>query len=119
MYILIATIFIAELIIAFSIINFIIRADKKICDINACITEFNPLAQTCMQYIRCVSDNLCNNVKTGIDFVKKYQERAWVKVISTFAIYSMLVLFRVRKIKVKKIFGLVGAISEIALDLAV
>ncbi len=119
MYIFIATIFIAELIIAFSIINLIIKADKKICDINDCISEFNPLAKTCMQYVRCVSTSFFTNVKTGIDFIKKHQEKIWVKAISTSAIYLMLVLFRIKRIKVKKLFNLVGVIADIALDFVV
>lgn len=119
MYIFISIIFIAELIIALSIINFIIKADRKVCDLNDCVTEFNPLAKTCMQYFRCVSDSFCKSVQTGIDFIKKHNERAWVKVISSVAIYSMLVLFRIKRIKAKKLFNLVGAIGDIALDLAV
>ncbi len=119
MYIFISTIFIAELIIALSIINFIIKADKKICDINDCVTEFNPLAKTCMQYVRCVSDSFCASIKTGIDFVKKYQKKVIGKTILTALIYSMLVLFKIKQIRVKKIYKLIGAIGDIALDLAV
>ena len=119
MYIFISIIFIAELIIALSIINFIIKADRKICDINDCVTEFNPLAKTCMQYVRCVTTSFCEKIKTGMGFIKKYQQKVIGKTILTVSIYSMLVLFRLKRIRAKKIYKLVGAIGDIALDLAI
>ena len=119
MYIFIAIIFIAELIIALQIILLILKADKKVCDFNDCIKEFNPLAQTCMQYVRCLSNVFSDNVSKVINFIKKQREKIIFKTITSVAIYSLLLFFRFKKIKMKRIHKLFGAIRDIALELAV
>ena len=74
MYLFIAIIFIAELIIACTLINFIVKADKKVCRYNACIEAFNPLAQTCLQYSRCLVSTFNRSFDSFFVFIKKKQE---------------------------------------------
>ena len=119
MYILIAVIFIAELIIALQLILLIVNADKKVCYYNECLMAFNPLAKTCLQYIRCLSASFNNKVLKTIEFIKKQHEKIVFKTISTFAIYIMLVLFKIKKIKAKKISSLLGAIRDLALEIVI
>ena len=75
MYLFIAIIFIAELIIACTIINYIIKADKAVCRYNECIKVFNPLVQTCLQYARCLVTTFNSSFESFIDFVRKKQEQ--------------------------------------------
>lgn len=119
MYIFIATIFIAELIIALSLINLMVKVDKKVRDFNECVKAFNPLTQTSLQYFRCLSTNFRDKIKGTIDFFKKQHKRLIVKTISTVAIYSMLVLFKTKKIRMSKILNLAIAIRDIAMELAI
>lgn len=116
---LIAIVFIAELIIAFQLISLIMKADRKVCDLNACVQAFNPLAETCMQYVRCVTDVFTTNVKKGIDFIQKQKSKLIIKTIITVAIYAGLFLFKFKKIKVKRVKNLAGAIRDLVLDLVI
>ena len=119
MFMLIAIVFIAELIIAFQIISLIMKADRKVCDINACVKEFNPLEKTCMQYARCLSASFSEKIKKGIEVIQKQRLILISKTIIVVAIYTGLILFRIRRIKFNRLSNLIGAISDIALDLAV
>ncbi len=119
MYIFIAIIFIAELIIALQLILLITKLDKRVCDINECVKTFNPLAKTCMEYIRCLTSQFCTKVSKSIEFVKKQREKIIMKTIITVSIYSLLFIFKFKKIKAKKINKLLGAIRDVAVDLAV
>jgi len=119
MYILIAVIFIAELIIALQIILLITKADKKVCDLNECVNAFNPLAKTCLEYVNCLSSVFNKNVIKGIEFIKKQHHKMIIKTISTMAIYTMLIFFKIKRVRAKKIFNLAGAIRDLALEIAI
>ena len=119
MYILICVIFIAELIIALQLILLIKRADKKICGINECVKTFNPLAKTCLEYVNCLSKMFNRNVSNAIFFIKKQQKRVIFKTITTFAIYTMLIFFKIKKIKLRKVFKLADAIRDFALEMVI
>lgn len=119
MYMFIAIVFIAELIIFFQLISLIMKIDKKVCDINSCVKEFNPLAKTYMQYLRCLTSTFLSKLNTGIEFVKKQREKFIFKSITTVALYCMLLLFRLKKVRLRRIGNLVGAIRDILLDLTV
>ena len=119
MYILISVIFIAELIIALQLIFLIRKADKKVCDLNDCVKTFNPLVKTSLEYARCLSSTLNRNIINGIEFIKNQRQKMIVKIISTIAIYSMLIFFKIRKVKAKKIYKLVGAIRDVAIEMAI
>jgi len=119
MYIFITIIFIAELIIAFQLIMLIIKVDKRICDINDCVKEFNPLVETCMEYVRCLRLSFGEKIKKTVEFVNKQRQKIIVKTTITICIYVLLFMFKIKKIKFNKIGKLAGAIRDIALDLAV
>lgn len=119
MYLFIAIIFIAELIIAGTIIKWIVKADKHACRYNACVEAFNPLAETCLQYIRCLVSSFNNSFEGFISFVKKKQEQIIFKTILIIAIYSLLFLFKIKADKASKVYRLVGAIRDIVSEFAV
>ena len=119
MYIFIAIIFIAELIIAHFIISNLIKWDRQVRYYNACVETFNPLLQTCMQYGRCLVSTFKNSFENAITFVKKKREQLISKVIFAVAIYSLLIIFKVKTYKAKKIYKLAGTIKDLLLELAV
>ncbi|HIT92155.1 MAG TPA: hypothetical protein IAD11_04465 [Candidatus Stercorousia faecigallinarum] len=119
MYLFIAIIFIAELIIACTVINFIVKADRKVRRYNACVETFNPLAQTCLQYSRCLVSTFNRSFENFFVFIKKKQEQIVFKTIVIIAIYSILFLFKIKADKASKFYKLAGVIRDIVTDLAV
>lgn len=119
MYIFIAIIFIAELIIAHFIISNLIKWDEKVRYYNACVKTFNPLLQTCLQYGRCLVSSFKNSFEGVILYVKKKRELFISKIIFAVAIYSLLIIFKIKTNKAKKIYKLAGAIKDLVLELAV
>ena len=119
MYIFIGIIFISEIIIAYFIISNLIKWDRKVRYYNACVESFNPLLQTCMQYGRCLVASFKNSFEKFIAYVKKKHEQLITKVVFAVAIYSVLILFRVKTKKVQKIYKLAGVIKDLVLELAV
>ena len=119
MYIFIAIIFIAELIIAHYIISYLVKLDRCVKYYNACIESFNPLLQTCLEYGRCVVATFKNSFENFIAFVKKKQEQIIIKIILAIAIYSILLVFKIRQEKAKKVFKLASAIKDILLEFAI
>ena len=110
MYIFIAIIFIAELIIAHFIISNLIKWDEKVRYYNACVKTFNPLLQTCLQYGRCLVSSFKNSFEA---------EQFISKIIFAVAIYSLLIIFKIKTNKAKKIYKLAGAIKDLVLELVV
>ena len=119
MYILITIVFIAELIIAFNLINWIRKADKKVCAYNDCVKEFNPLVEISLQYARCLVGNFNEGFEKVYTFIKKKQEQIIFKILVMIAIYSILILFKIKTTKASKIYKLIGVIRDIAIELAV
>lgn len=119
MYIFIGIIFIAELIIAHFIISNLIKWDRKVQYYNACAESFNPLLKTCMQYGRCIVATFKNSFENVIAYVKKKHEQFVTKIVFAIAIYSVLVLFRVKTQKIKKIYKLAGVVKDLVIELAV
>lgn len=119
MYLFIAIIFIAELIIAGTVINFIVKLDKKVQYYSCCVEAFNPLLETCLQYSRCLVANFKNSLESVIVFVKKKREQIVYKTVAVVGIYLILILFRIKKIKAEKIYRLAGVVKDIVLEFAV
>lgn len=119
MYILITIVFIAELIIALNLINLLIKADKAIMHYNACVEVFNPLAKTCMQYVRCLVSNFNTAFDKIFAFIRKKQQQVISNTLIMTTIYLFLIIFKIRTKKVSKIYKLIGAIRDIAIELAV
>ena len=119
MYLFIAIIFIAELIIAVTIINYIVKADRTVLKLNQCVTAFNPLAKTCMQYSRCLVSAFSRSFSGFVAYVEKKREQIIFKTILIVAIYSLLFIFKIKSDKVSKFYRLAGAIRDIAADFVV
>ena len=115
MYIFIGIIFIAELIIAHFIISNLIKWDRKVQYYNACAESFNPLLKTCMQYGRCIVATFKNSFENTINFVKKKREQLINKIIFAVAVYSLLIIFKIKTNKAKKIYKLAGTIKDLLL----
>lgn len=119
MYLFIAIIFIAELIIACTVINYIVKADRAVCKYNECIKVFNPLVLTCMQYARCLVSAFNNSFEKFVVFIKKKQEQVVYKTILIIVIYTFLFLFKMKADKASKIYRLIGAIRDVVVDFGV
>ena len=118
MYIFISIIFIAELIIAYQLISLIMKLDRKICDINDCVCEFNPLAHTFMRYIRIQAAAFSEKITKVINFINRQKEKTMIKVLIAISINAVILVFRVKKIKVRKVVRLAAAVADIAADLS-
>lgn len=119
MYILIAIVFIAELIIAFNLINLIVKADKKVCELISIVEAFKPLAETFMQYARCKASELNKTFEKAINFIRKKQEQIVFKTIIMIAIYAVLIVFKIKFQKASKIYKLIAVMRDLAFELSV
>lgn len=119
MYTLIAIIFIAELIIAHKIISLIMKFDRKVCDINECVLEFNPLATTFMRYVRLQAIAISDKILKVIKFINEQKQKTFVKIIFIIGINIAFILFNIRRIKSKRISNLAIALLDLAFDLKV
>ena len=118
MYVFIAIVFIAELIIALNLIILIVKADKKVREINDCVTVFNPLAETFMQYVRCLVKSFNSSFTDVIEFFKKKKEQVIFKTVVMIAIYALLIVFKLKTHKASKIYRLISVIRDLALEIA-
>lgn len=119
MYIFIATIFIAELIIALNLILLLVKADRKVRYYNNCVDAFNPLAETALQYARCRVSEFNKSFKCVLEFIKKKKEQVVFKTVFMISIYLILILFKLKMNKASKIYKLVAVIRDLAVELAV
>ena len=83
MYLFIAIIFIAELIIVFHIISAIVRADKYVCRLNERVKECHPQIEQCIFSIKdCVScAKSC--VEAAVNFIKCKRQEFVNRIIKT------------------------------------
>ncbi len=94
MYLFIAIIFIAELIIAGNIINGILRAARKIRALNSRVKELKPeIHNAIVQTRECVSC-LQTGVNAAITFVKRKHQEVMRRITRTILIYLMLILIK-------------------------
>ena len=119
MYILIAIVFIAELIIALNLILWIVKADKKVRYYNQCVDVFNPLAQTALQYARCKVSEFNKSFACIFEFIRKKKEQVIFKTVFMISIYAMLIVFKIKMNKASKIYKLIAVMRDLALELAV
>lgn len=96
MYLFIATIFIAELIIASTIISKIVQADKWVCKFNEkvslCRPEIKNGINTIKDTVSCAKE-LVENFTT---LIRKKQQEFRLRVIKTLIIYALLVVMKSR-----------------------
>ncbi len=119
MYILISIVFIAELIIALSLINLIVKTDRKVCHLNCCVKAFKPLAQTYLQYARTLVSNFSSNFEKTFSFIRKKKEQIIFKTVVMVSIYLLLILFKIKFTKASKIYRLISVMRDLAIELTV
>ena len=94
MYLFIAIIFIAELIIAATLINGIIKADRMICSLNSKVSALKPDIKCALAQTReCVSC-LQTSVNSLISFVKRKHQEVMRRVTKTILIYLILLIMK-------------------------
>ncbi len=92
MYLFIAIIFIAELIIALHIIFYVIKADRYVCALNEKVKECRPQIEECLF---CVKDSVScakSCVEAAINFIKCKRQEFMERIIKTLLIYLLLLL---------------------------
>ena len=114
MYLFIAIIFIAELIIAVTVINYITKIDNKVLELNSCVEVFNPLAEVCLQYARCLATTFRLNFDKLINFISHKRKQIFNKLLILIAIYIVLFLFRAKSKKYSNAYHIAGVIQDIA-----
>lgn len=119
MYTLIGIIFIAELIITFQILSFIVKFDRKICDINCCLKEFNPFLETLMKYVRLKVTTILESISKAINIINDKKRKAIVRIAIIVAINLLFIIFRIKKLKTNKVINLAVALLDIVADLKV
>ena len=119
MYTLISIVFIAELIIAYQIISIIVKLDKKVCNINCYIKEFNPLAETFLKYVRLQVSSVTNKISNTINYIRERKNKAIVKILIIVGINVGFILFKINRVKTHKIVNLAVAMFDLAADFSV
>lgn len=114
MYLFIAIIFIAELIIAVTVINFIVKINNRVNKLNSCVEVFNPLAEVCLQYVRCILTGFRTNFDKLIEYVACKKKQIFNKFLIVIAIYILLSIFRSKSKKYSHAYRIAGVIQDIA-----
>ncbi len=104
MYLFIATIFIAELIIAGSLIIFIVKTDRKVRELNNRVIVFKPVLEGYLKAFKKAVYNLQNTFEAFFTFIKKKRQQFLTKVIIAVVMYASLIFFRGRFKKAAAVF---------------
>lgn len=96
MYVFIAIIFIAELIITFAIINFIIKTNKRVLSFGLEITQTMKDSVNLVKQSRKVLQGLQNIMGLTVNYVSKKKREFIRKIFHLIIIYLMLFVFKVR-----------------------
>jgi len=96
MYVLIAIIFIAELIIAGFILYWIIRADKSVKELDKKVAKYTPELISGIQSARKGINIIQDAIKKTIELINRKRIEFWKKVINLIVIYIILFILKVR-----------------------
>lgn len=94
MYLFIATIFIAELIIALTIVFYIIKADKFVLEYDNKLLNVRPKIQIGLLTVREFTLMLAEKTSSLFDFARKKRNEYILGAVKTVLIYLMLFLFK-------------------------
>ncbi|MBP3924432.1 hypothetical protein J6E39_04240 [bacterium] len=111
MFLYIAIVFIAELIIAGTIVFHIIKLDKKVTELNNTVIEQMPAIKTAMKDISSSVDKTAKTVAEGIGFIKRKQCEFPVKALQHILTFAVFLFGRGRYKKAAAILELVSAIA--------
>ncbi len=104
MYLFIATIFIAELIIAAFVIILILTADVKVCELNNKVSDFIPVIETSLKSFHDAVVNLQNTYNSILKFIAKKRKQLIKKIVTAALIYMLLIFCKGRFKKSAMIF---------------
>lgn len=104
MYLFIATIFIAELIIAATFIFMIVKADRKVRELDNRVIEFKPVLKDYLKGFKKAVINFQNNVESFFSFIRKKRNQFTSKIIITVVMYAFLIFFKGRFKKAAAVF---------------
>ncbi len=108
MYLLITIVFIAELIIAITIVRFLWETDKKVRKINKRVTEIRPEILEGLKKFRQNIHILEKWVNCVIKFVERKKEEYTVRIIKTILIYALIFLLEIQFRKRKNLSKIVS-----------
>ncbi len=94
MYVFIATILIAELIIATTLIYHIKELDKKVCDLCDKVVSTKPILHSGLNAFNEVSSKLVKTVENMINFVKAKREQYIISATKSLLIYFLLFMLK-------------------------
>lgn len=94
MYLFIAIIFIAELIIAFSLIYFIVKADKKVCLLTDTVIQSRGDIKSVLNNINTVIKGLKDKINAAIHFLVKKKQDYTMNIIKNILLYSLLFILK-------------------------
>lgn len=114
-----AIIFIAEIIIAYQVLSVIIRLDKKVCEANCIVKEFNPLAETFMRYIRMQVASVYDKISKAVKFINEQRKKTLFKIALIIGINLLFIMLQIKKVRVNKAINLAVAVLDIIADIRV
>ena len=119
MYLFIATIFIAELIIASALINLILKADKRVIQLNKDVLKIRPAVEDLLKAFKDAVYNLQNTVESFFTFVKKKRDQFLTKLVISIVMYASLIFFKGRFKKAAAVFQTLVLLKDYWDELAV
>lgn len=119
MYLFIATIFIAELIIASALIGWILKADKFARNFNSKVDSFKPVLKEHLKSFKDSVYNLQNTVETFFNFIKKKRDQFIKKIFITIVMYGSLIFFKGRFKKAAAVFQTLVLVKDLFDELTI
>lgn len=111
MFLYIAIVFIAELIITGTIVFHIIKLNKKVTELNNSVIKQMPIIKTAMKEVASSVDKTAKTVAEGIGFIKRKQCEFPVKVIQHILASLVFLFGHGRYKKAAAILELISAIT--------
>jgi len=112
MYLFIATIFIAQLIIAGTVLVFIIKADKKVCLINDEVIKFMPSLEINLREAYDIVRNLKKTLYSILCIIGRKKQIFKLKLIKTFILYAILICCKGKFKRSASVFNMLVLIKE-------
>lgn len=116
MYLLISIVFIAELIIAITVLTNIVKADRCITALNNQIVTGKNDAAIILSDVKNVVINLKSGVNSFIEVLKRKQEEYVMKVLQTVILYALMIFCKGKYKKVAIVFQFIVAINDYMRD---
>ena len=109
-----ATIFIAELIIAGTLLSFIIKADRKVCAANEAVIAFKPMFETGLREAYNIVRNLKQTLHYIICLIERKKKEYILNIVSFICLETILFFWRGKYKKVASFLQLVILFDKLA-----